>query len=114
MSDLINLSINDLKNFPVKDLIKLQDNINKAIELRKVADRKDLINKFALMAQESGFTLDEVLEGKTVSGKPKKDRAEAKYRNPENSDQTWSGNGRKPSWLVELVNAGRSVEEFLI
>ncbi|WP_019864328.1 H-NS histone family protein [Methylovulum miyakonense] len=114
MNDLINLSVNDLKNFPIKDLSRLQDNINKAIELRKVADKKELINKFVSMAEESGFTIEELLADKTVSTKNKKGRAEAKYRNPDNHSQTWSGNGRKPAWLVELIGTGKTLDDFII
>jgi DNA-binding protein H-NS len=114
MNDLINLSVSDLKNFSIKDLTKLQDNISKAIELRKVSDKKELINKFVSMAEESGFTLDELLANKPISLKIKKERAEPKYRNPDDHSQSWSGNGRKPAWLVEQLEAGKSLNDFMI
>ena len=41
-------------------------------------------------------------------------RAEAKYRNPDNADQTWSGRGLKPKWLNEKLVAGATLEEMLI
>ena len=30
----------------------------------------------------------------------------AKYRNPENRDQVWSGIGRRPEWFLHAINAG--------
>ena len=39
---------------------------------------------------------------------------EAKYRNPDNSSETWSGRGREPRWLSEKIAAGRRREEFAI
>lgn len=114
MNNLINLSVNDLKNFSINDLNKLQGNISKAIELRKITDKKELINKFVSMAEESGFSLEELLADKSVSGKIKKERAEPKYRNPENHSQTWGGNGRKPTWLVEQIDAGKTLDDFII
>lgn len=30
-----------------------------------------------------------------------------KYRNPSNTEQTWTGRGRAPSWAAELKKAGK-------
>lgn len=30
----------------------------------------------------------------------------AKYRNPENPEQVWSGFGRRPEWFLHAINAG--------
>jgi len=37
-----------------------------------------------------------------------------KYRNPDNSSETWSGRGKQPRWLVALLNAGRQIDDFRI
>lgn len=37
-----------------------------------------------------------------------------KFRNPNNPGQTWSGRGKKPRWLRELIAAGRRMDEFKI
>src|SRR6266436_10067921 len=37
-----------------------------------------------------------------------------KYRNPNNSSETWSGRGKQPRWLVALLNAGRHIDDFRI
>ena len=34
-----------------------------------------------------------------------------KYRNPKDPSQTWTGRGRRPTWIVE---AGGNIERFLI
>ena len=56
------------------------------------------------MAHDSGFTLDELLN---VKVKVKKERAEAKYRNPNNHEQTWTGKGKEPGWLSELTGGNK-------
>jgi DNA-binding protein H-NS len=37
-----------------------------------------------------------------------------KYRNPEESSETWSGRGRQPRWLTAQLKSGKRLEDFLI
>jgi DNA-binding protein H-NS len=37
-----------------------------------------------------------------------------KYRNPDDSSETWSGRGKQPRWLVALVKAGKQIDDFRI
>ncbi|WP_429359393.1 H-NS family nucleoid-associated regulatory protein [Paraburkholderia sp. GAS32] len=41
-------------------------------------------------------------------------RGEARYRDPANNFNTWSGRGRRPAWLLAYINQGRSLEDFKI
>lgn len=78
--------------------------------------RRELI----ALAVSLGYTIDEVIEFRPSSdaAKPKKRRKRArlaaKYRNPENKRQTWSGRGRMPRWLADKTRRGQSVADFLI
>jgi DNA-binding protein H-NS len=38
----------------------------------------------------------------------------AKYANPENRSDTWTGRGRKPNWLVERLKKGAKLVDFEI
>jgi DNA-binding protein H-NS len=38
----------------------------------------------------------------------------AKYRNPKNADEVWSGRGRMPLWLGAEIKAGKARKDFLI
>ncbi|MCE4369677.1 H-NS family nucleoid-associated regulatory protein [Xanthomonas hortorum] len=38
----------------------------------------------------------------------------AKYRNPANPDETWSGRGRAPRWLAAQLAKGKKIDRFLI
>lgn len=50
--------------------------------------------------------------------KPKKaasgTTAIAKYRDPKNAANEWSGRGRPPKWMQAYIEAGKQKEEFLI
>jgi DNA-binding protein H-NS len=41
-------------------------------------------------------------------------KVEAKFRNPDNPSETWSGRGKAPRWLTKLIAAGRTLDEFRI
>jgi DNA-binding protein H-NS len=38
----------------------------------------------------------------------------AKYRNPDNSADTWSGRGKQPRWLVAQLKSGKKLDHFRI
>lgn len=46
----------------------------------------------------------------------RKARAETavKYRHPDFPEKTWKGAGKRPLWLVEELNKGRSLDEFKV
>lgn len=81
--------------------------INKARKAEKLA----LKEKLEAIAAESGFSLDEVVnsENKTQIGFVK-----ARYRNPNDFDETWSGRGKKPKWAEQYVKEGGKLEDLLI
>ena len=37
-----------------------------------------------------------------------------KYRNPNDASETWSGRGKRPRWLVALLETGKHIEDFRI
>lgn len=105
--NLANITVENLLEIPSKDLQDFQATLNAAIEQRKEQDKIDLHNEMQALASKHGFSLDEFL-----GNPPKKTKAVAKYRNPANGKQVWAGRGRKPNWLLDLLAAGRKVEEF--
>ena len=41
-------------------------------------------------------------------------KVEPKFRNPNDPQKTWSGRGKPPRWVVELLAAGISLDEVRI
>ncbi len=72
--------------------------------------------KVAAVAKEEGYTIEELFGlskgGSAADGGRKK--VAAKYRNPANPDQTWSGRGKRSNWLETEIAAGKKLEDFLI
>ena len=41
-------------------------------------------------------------------------KVEPKFRNPQDPDQTWSGRGKKPRWIVQHLKSGKKLDELHI
>jgi DNA-binding protein H-NS len=78
-----------------------------------------IATKVAERRQELQSQLSELLKISGNGNGGRKGRAKtrsvaAKYRNPQNADEAWSGRGRMPLWLGAAIKAGKDREEFLI
>lgn len=82
----------------------------RAKELNEViSDIKEKIRAYGLTGADIG--LAGAVRRKGPSAGPK--TAAAKYRGP--NGETWSGGrGRKPNWVVELLAAGKSLDDFAV
>jgi DNA-binding protein H-NS len=75
-----------------------------------IAEVKRKIELYGLTAADLGLAKQ---GGPGGAGRAKAAKAVVKYRGPEG--QTWSGGrGRKPQWVVDLLQQGRSLEEFAV
>ena len=101
----------DLKKLSRADLLKLQNDISKEIDLRAEADKNETRKKLEVLAAEAGFSIEELF-----GTQPTKKRAPAKikYRDPKNPENAWSGRGRMPRWLSAAVDKGNKKEDFAV
>jgi len=103
--NLENASLDDLKKIPLARLLDIQSDLILAIEERKINDKQELIEKLSTLATESGFSINELFSKKVKKTVP------VKYRNPDNSLETWTGRGRKPKWIQEYIASGKNLED---
>lgn len=106
------MSIN-LDNMSRKELEQLKADIDKAISRVAVRERQAARDAAEKAAREYGFSLAE-LAGDAVRTKAGKPKGEAKYRNPADESQTWSGRGRKPQWIKDAEAVGTDIAGFAI
>ena len=95
----------------LKDLIELDLKVQKAIAHAKERERADLKHKIAALAEGSGFSVNELFGAR---GGKTKSSGVAKYKNPDNHSETWTGRGRKPNWLVAKLGKGAKMADFEI
>ncbi len=101
----------NLNALSLKELKDLQSQIAKAIATFEDRKKKEALSELEEKARSMGFSLAE-LTGTAVSRK--RAPAVAKYANPANPSETWSGRGRKPRWFEAALNAGKSPEDLAI
>ncbi len=107
--NLVSLSVNELEALAVQ--------VQEEIVRKKALARKNLLADLQKLARENGVELDELLaeaSGKSgKSGKPK-NKVAAKYRNPADANQTWTGRGRQPLWVAAALKSGKSLKSLEI
>ncbi|MBU0655324.1 MAG: H-NS histone family protein [Gammaproteobacteria bacterium] len=100
----------DISNLSVAELEALRGSIENVIGNRRQTELLSLRQAIEDMVDEAGFTLEEVMQA-TAS---KKRTVAPKYQNPADNSQTWSGRGRKPGWVEELLASGGKLDDCLI
>jgi len=104
----------DLNAMSRKELTKLRADVDKALTSVSDRERKTALDAAERVAAEHGFSLEDLTGIAGAKGKGRKAKGAAKYRNPSNPEQTWSGKGRRPNWINEADAAGRNIGDFLI
>lgn len=118
----------DLSTYSLQDLRRLQTKVESEIRRRSDTTRRNLLKRVQKMAADEGLTLDDLLErpapvaeskpapkrGGRAAAKKEKPAPVIKYRNPANTDQGWSGRGRKPQWALDWIAQGKSLEELAV
>ena len=99
----------NLEKMSLKQLLDLESQVKSAIASTRERDRAEVKKAMVELAEKRGFSLQELMGGR---GKGK--ISVAKYANPEDASQTWTGRGRKPNWLVAKLKRGASMSDFAI
>lgn len=102
----------DLNAMSLKELRNLQSQVAKAISSFEDRRKKKALAELEEKARELGFASLAELTG--VSAGRKRAPAVARYANPANPSETWSGRGRKPRWFAAALAAGRKAEDLAI
>ena len=102
--------INGLEKMSYVQLLDLQKKVEAVIAAKRTEDALATKEQLRAIAEKAGFDIKELF-GKR--GSPKGSGI-AKYRNPMDTAQTWTGRGRKPNWLVDAVKKGAKLESFAI
>lgn len=122
----------DINTLSAKELVLL---ISQARKRKTTLSKRKPIavvrKKLTQSAKTEGYSIAELFGAgapavirtpKPAGGKPAKARkarktlgkVAPKYRNTDNTSETWTGRGKQPRWLAAHTEHGRSRDEFLI
>ena len=94
-----------LKTMPINRLMDLRQKVEATLDA-KVAEQRRTLE--AQLARLTRF-------GAGASGRgASRGKVPPKYRNPENSAETWAGRGLTPVWLTAALKGGKKLEDFSI
>jgi len=104
----------DLHNKTLEELHQLIADAQTQLKITQRKQHKEVIAKIKALADSIGVIVD-IHENSTKNvSKKVSATVSIKYRHPDDTSKTWTGRGMKPKWLVELTNAGRDQNDFLI
>lgn len=112
------------KDLSIAELTEIQNKLEKIIEDRVAADAKEKlknaekeqkIENYRVMLAADGIELEELITDLPVK-KTKRAPRPAKYEIKDNSGKTvtWTGQGRMPNVFKTRIEAGDSIDTFLI
>jgi len=104
----VDINLNDLS---LKELKDMQSQIAKTVASFEDRRKKVALAEVEEVARAKGYSLAE------LTGAPatrKTTASAAKYANPANHADTWSGRGRKPAWFIAAMAAGRKPEDLAV
>ena len=105
----------DISSLSVEDLKRLQAEAQTLIASKKDQAIEDAYNQIIEIANSAGLTLEQFIEyGSHKRKKTTRKSVEPRYRNKNNSADTWTGRGKQPRWLVAELEKGAKLEDFLI
>ncbi len=102
----------NLNAMSLKELKDLQAQVARAIGSFEERRKREARAKLEDAAREMGFSFAELAETPVARTKP--GVSPARYANPANPAETWTGRGRKPRWFTEALAAGKSPGDMAI
>jgi len=99
----------DIQNKSKEELLALITEAQTQLDAIKRSHHKEVIAQIKELAASIGVTIEIHETSKATSAK-----IPAKFSNPDNPSQTWTGRGMAPKWLKDLVKQGHNKDEYLI
>ena len=104
----------DLDQMSYSDLQKLSRDVAKAMSTFEDRRRRDALAEMQEVARKHGVDMNEVIGASPKSGKGKGSKGAARFRNPADPEQTWTGRGRKPNWVKSALDSGKKMDDLAI
>lgn len=101
----------DLSKPNLAELKDLLVQVGAELKNREKADIEAARNEINAIAQRMGLSLKDLIGVTGRKGKVSKQsgKVAVQYRNPQDLAQEWTGRGRQPKWVKELLASGKNL-----
>lgn len=103
----------DLSSYSLAKLRALEVQVIDELKTRHFLSVSKAREQILHIAQGAGISVKELLSGKSAA-RVKSAPAGAKFRNPNDPSQEWSGRGRQPNWIKAWTASGKSMDDAKI
>jgi len=103
----------DLEKMSLAELRDIEEKLPEIIASKEEDERREFLAFMQKEADKRGLDVKTMMSGSS-NGRRKTGSVKPKYRNPSDASETWSGRGRTPRWMNELIKKGKRKEDFLI
>lgn len=107
----------NLSKLTSSELRKLDTDIAAQIKNRQKGDIATARTEIRAIAQRAGISLSDLAKDdsprkKSAEKSPKNSAMHAKFQNPNDTSQQWSGRGRPPKWVKDWTSEGKSMDSL--
>ncbi len=101
--------VSGLEKLSYGELGELRNRVDRLMIDKRNSARDELRQEVAALVKNHGLSIQDLF------GRGRKGAVAVKFRDPKNPENTWTGRGRMPRWLVAATKAGKAKkEDFLI
>ena len=100
--------MNGLEKMSYAELADIEAQIERLKSEKQNAERIAVRQRLVDLAKEHGFDIHDLF------GKGRKGSVAVKFRDPKNPDNTWTGRGRMPRWMVAATKGGKARKEIFL
>ena len=95
----------DLVSLDIDQLAELLANVQTEMVSRERENRKELRAELERRVAAEGYKMGDIFpELSSAASASTRRKRPAKYRDPQNPDQTWGGAGRTPKWVQAILD----------
>lgn len=109
----------DLSGLNLVQLRQLQQEVIQTIKAREREEKNRAREQILDIAQRAGIPLTDLFGGAKIgaNGRPHANtgvKVAAKYRHPDIPSLAWTGRGRSPAWVMQLLEDGYSLSQLAV
>jgi DNA-binding protein H-NS len=101
----------------IDEMWQLHEEVSAVLSVRLTSEKRQLEKRLAQLRREKEMRQSEAVDNRATNAtrvRRKYPRVSAKYRNPNEPSETWSGRGKQPRWLTAALKTGHTIDEFVI